>query len=221
MLDEWSHIHKLVETVISVMDARDPYTYEHSERVALISELIARKLNLDKKWINLIHIAAHLHDIGKIGVPDYILNKKGSLTNTEFDIMKSHSRIGYNIVKNIDQLKETSTYILHHHERWDGKGYPFGYSKKTIPLGARIIAIADTFDAMTSKRTYKDELSIDDAILEIKNVKGTQLCPECVDAFISMEKELPFILNSANKSIKHNAFLDEEKTLFIRSKIIK
>lgn len=218
-MDKLIHIHELVEVVISVLDARDPYTYEHSERVALLSELIAREMKLDEKWVKLIHIAAHLHDIGKVGVPDYILNKQGRLSSSEFELMKSHPRIGYNIVNKIDMLSETATYILYHHERWDGKGYPYGISGKNIPVGARIIAIADSFDAMTSKRSYKDSMSIEEALVEIRSVRGTQLCPDSVDSFLRLEELLPDILGEVNKGISHNVFLDEVNSYHLRSKL--
>ncbi len=212
-------IHELVNTVISVLDARDPYTYEHSWRVAHIAELIAKDMNIEEKWVDLVHIAAHLHDIGKVAVPDDILNKCGRLTSYEFEIMKSHPRIGYNIVNNIDVLKETSLYILHHHERWDGMGYPSGLKGKEIPLGARIIAIADSFDAMTSARSYKTGIPIEDAYNEILRCKGTQFCPEVVDSFVKLKKQIPKILKEINLEIKHNAFNNEESSLRVRSSL--
>lgn len=219
-LNQKEYLHELVETIISVLDARDPYTYEHSERVALLSELIARKMNIDEKWIQLIHIAAHLHDIGKVGIPDSILNKKGLLNNEEFEIMKSHPRIGYNIIKKIKLLKDTSTYILYHHERWDGNGYPSGLSGKDIPLGARIITVADTFDAMTSRRSYKNELSIDDAVTEIIRVRGSQLCPDSVDSFLNLKDDLPTIISELNSGIDHKVFFNEANSLLLRSKLM-
>ena len=214
------YLHELVEAVISVLDARDPYTYEHSERVALLSELIARKMNLDESEIELIHVAAHLHDIGKVGVPDFILNKEGPLTKNEYNIMKSHSRLGYNIVKKIKLLEKTGPYILHHHERWDGNGYPNRLKGENIPPGSRIIAVADTFDTITSNRSYKKAFSINDAILEIERVRGTQLCPMAVDSFLSFKDELPEILEELNRGIKHQVFLDEVDSLKLRSKIL-
>ncbi len=210
-------IHELVDTVISVLDARDPYTYEHSWRVAHLAELIAKKMNIDEKWVDLIHMAAHLHDIGKVAVPDDVLNKPDRLTIDEFEIMKSHPRIGYNIVNKIDVLQETSLYILHHHERWDGRGYPCGLKGKEIPLGARIITIADSFDAMTSARSYQTGISIEDAFKEIKRCRGAQFCPEVVDVFMKLEDEMDKILIEINLEIKHNAFTNEESSLLVRS----
>ncbi len=198
--------HQLIDTIISVLNARDPYTFEHSWRVAHISEIIARKMNIEEEWVELIHIAAHLHDIGKVGIPDNILNKSGSLTDVEYNTMKSHPKIGYDIVKNIELLEETSRYILYHHERWDGKGYPEGLSGKDIPLGARIIALADSFDAMTSKRSYKSATPVDKALSEIKRCRGTQFCPEVVDAFLTIESEIEEVLNQVNNDLYSDTF---------------
>lgn len=213
-------LHQLIDTIVSVLDARDPYTYEHSWRVAHISELIAKKMGIDQKWIDIIHIAAHLHDIGKVGVPDYVLNKSGRLTLAEFELMKAHPRIGYNIVNRIDSLKETSNYILHHHEKWDGTGYPGSLKGKEIPLGSRIISLADSFDAMTTKRSYKDEMPIDEAFKEIRRCSGTQFCPEVSNFFLKMEDEIEAILFEVNLDINHSAFNNEEDSLLRRSSSI-
>jgi len=213
-------IHQLIDSVISILDARDPYTYEHSERVAYFSERIAIKMNLDSRSIALIHFAAHLHDIGKVGVPDYVLNKQGKLTNEEYNLMKSHPRIGYNIVKNIEVIKEISPLILYHHERWDGNGYPEGLKGNDIPLGARIIALVDSFDAMTSTRTYKNKMTVDEAFDELQRVSGTQLSPEVVDCFFSMRDEVENMLSDVNKKMNHYVFNDTEKARFNRSQIL-
>lgn len=199
-------VHQLVNSVITVLDARDPYTYEHSWRVAHIAELIARELSSDEDWPILVHMAARLHDIGKVGVRDNILNKEGALELNEFNLMKSHPRIGYNIVNKIEILKETANCILHHHERWDGQGYPDQLKEEEIPLGARIIAIADCFDAMTSKRSYRDAKSVNEAYTEIIRVRGTQLCPTVVDCFLSMKHRMEDYLKDLNAHIEHQAF---------------
>lgn len=217
MTDKDISHHQLVDTIITVLDARDPYTYEHSWRVAHLSELIAQKMNIDKKWIDLIHIAAHLHDIGKVGVPDYVLNKTGRLTKSEFELMKAHPRIGFNIVNRINSLSETSNYILYHHESWDGSGYPIGLKGKEIPLGARIIAIADSFDAMTTKRSYKDAMTCEEAFKEIRRCRGKQFCPEVVDIFLTFEDEIENILKEVNLEITHGAFYNEEVSYIKRA----
>ena len=210
-------MHDLIDTIVTVLDARDPYTFEHSWRVACLSELIAHKMGIAEEWIQAIHIAAHLHDIGKMGVPDFVLNKTGKLTESEFDLMKSHSRIGFNIIKKLPILEEISQYILYHHERWDGKGYPERIKGKDIPLGARIIAVSDTFDAITSIRTYRSSRTIEQAFEEIGNCATTQFCPEVVECFLSLKSEIPVILTVLNESIQHSAFYKQENSIKGRS----
>lgn len=210
-------IHQLVDTIITVLDARDPYTYEHSWRVAHISELIASEMKLSREEIDRIHIAAHLHDIGKVGVPDYVLNKTGRLSSAEFELMRAHPRIGYNIVNRIDVLEGTAGYILHHHERWDGTGYPDNLKGYEIPLGARIISIADSFDAMTTKRSYKGEMPIEVAFKEILKCKGTQFCPTATDAFCKLEHKINTVLKEINLEIRHKAFSNEDTSLKLRA----
>ncbi len=194
-------IHDLVESIVFILNTRDPYTYEHSWRVSALSELIASKMDISSEWQEAIHIAAHLHDIGKIGVPDYILNKPGKLTNSEYEKMKEHSEIGYGIVNGIKNLEKIALYVRHHHERWDGRGYPCGLSGKDIPLGARIIAVADTFDAITSSRPYNREKCIESAFEEIGHSSGTQLCPEVCQVFLGLQGEIPIILEEVNCEI--------------------
>ena len=204
-------------SVISVLDARDPYTFEHSERVARFADLISIKLDLTDNEIAMVHYAAHLHDIGKVGIPDHVLNKHGTLTKEEFELMKSHSQIGYNIVKKMGALVDIAPLVLHHHERWDGSGYPDGLKGLDIPLGARIIALADSFDAMTSNRTYKKRLSILEAFEEIERVKGYQLCPKVVEAFLSIKKEVVELVEGDSLFIEHNVFNKAEHSLLQRS----
>lgn len=190
-----------MEVIIVILNARDPYTFEHSWRVSALSEKIVEKMDISPTWEDVIHIAAHLHDVGKIGVPDLILNKPDKLTNSEFGMMKAHPEIGYNIVNSLPQLEEIALYVRHHHERWDGKGYPCGLKGKDIPFGARIIAVADTFDAITSSRPYRDGRSYAAALVEIERVSGSQLCPEVCTAFLELKDEIPQILEDVNKEI--------------------
>jgi len=196
-------LHECIETIITVLDARDPYTFAHSWRVAAISELLAESMNINREWIENIHIAAHLHDIGKVGVPDNILNKEGKLTLEEYEKMKEHAVIGYNIVKKISMWEGISRYVKYHHERYDGSGYPEGLKGKDIPLGARIIAVADTYDAITTKRSYKPALSHEDALEEIKWCSGFQLCPEVIEAFIKEHENIRNLLKDVQREIKH------------------
>lgn len=143
-------IHDFVESFIKELELRDVYTSGHSVRVAHIGSLIAQKLNLDEKTTNNIHIAGYLHDLGKIAISDSILNKKGKLTDEEYEVLKEHSKKGYQITKNISQLQDISKIILFHHEWYNGKGYPYGIKEEYIPIEARIISVSDAFDAMTS-----------------------------------------------------------------------
>ena len=174
-------------------------------------------MSIEENWIQLIHVAAHLHDIGKIGVPDFVLNKIGVLSNSEYSLMQSHSRIGSNIVEKIPMLSEISDYILYHHERWDGKGYPEGIGKKDIPLGARIISVCDSFDAMTSTRTYRCCISCEEAFKEIENCSGTQFCPEVIECFMDIKEKIPDILISLNDNFCHSAFHKQESSLQTRN----
>jgi HD-GYP domain-containing protein (c-di-GMP phosphodiesterase class II) len=199
LIDQQLQIHDLIEVVVTILDARDPYTFEHSWRVAALCEITADCLAMPAEWREVLHIAAHLHDIGKVGVPDFILNKVGPLTDDEYRQMQMHSEIGYRIVKRLPLLDDISHYIQYHHERWDGRGYPCGLSGKDIPLGARIIAVADTFDAITTSRPYRDAASLDNAFDEIRSVRGTQLCPEVCDAFLSKRNSIQDLLAEAQK----------------------
>ena len=199
--DKYITIHDMVEVVVTILDVRDPYTFEHSWRVAAIAQRIAEKMGILPKWVEIIHIAAHLHDIGKVGVPDFVLNKPGPLLDFEYELIKTHSRIGYTIIRKLSLLDEISLYILHHHERWDGKGYPSGISGTDIPLGARIIAAVDTFDAITSHRPYRDSRTVEDALSEIELASGSQLCPEVCEVFLSLAEELTGLLESVQQEI--------------------
>jgi len=172
--------------LVKALDSSDPYTATHSENVAKYALLIAKKLKLSDAECSSIHTGGQLHDIGKIGIPGTILNKNGRLTDEEFSLIKEHPVIGYNTLKHMVKFKAIGVLdmILYHHERYDGKGYPEGLKENEIPLYARIICVADSFDAMTSKRRYRDQLDFDMAFQELRNNKGTQFDPELVDVFI-------------------------------------
>lgn len=154
-----SQFHDFILCIISTLEARDPYTSHHSSRVAEMTEEICDLLNLTEEEKETYHIAAHLHDIGKIGIRDSVLLKEGKLSDEEWEIMKSHSVQGYNILKNVKSFEEVAKIVRAHHERFDGKGYPDGLKGEEIPLGARIIAVADSIDAMISDRPYRKEMN--------------------------------------------------------------
>jgi len=171
----------------NAVDARDPNTAGHSMRVSRISLLISGELKMTDEDSRILEYAALFHDIGKIGIPDYILNKKGKLTDEEYKLIKNHPDIGVNILGGIAFLLNALPLIKHHHERFDGKGYPSGIKGEEIPLCARIIAIADTYDAMTSDRPYRRGFSHDAAVQEILANKGTQFDGMLVDVFMKIE----------------------------------
>jgi response regulator RpfG family c-di-GMP phosphodiesterase len=183
-----------VRSLIHAIEARDRYTKGHSLRVTKLSDLLLRTLRVESELLSEVVLASQLHDTGKLGISDAILNKPDKLTKSEYDIMKTHPEVGTYILKPI--LPESSLQtILHHHERWDGAGYPLGLSGEEIPLGARIIALADTFDAMVTDRTYRSALSMEQAVSEIGNVSGTQFDPDLVPPFLEIiDKNYPLEL---------------------------
>lgn len=172
-----------IKAIANSIEARDPYTRGHSERVARFSKVIAEEFNWDKKEIELIDWGGALHDVGKIGIHDSILNKPGKLTDDEYNEIKLHPLIGTQIVKDISFLEPVIPYVLEHHERFDGKGYPKGVAGENISIKGRLLAVADTFDAMTSHRPYRKALKPADALKEILRNQGTQFDPEVVRAF--------------------------------------
>ncbi|WP_330634584.1 HD-GYP domain-containing protein [Anaerovorax sp. IOR16] len=147
--------HDLIFGIVTALEARDEYTASHSIRVSDMTEQICCLLNLSEEEMETIHIAAHLHDIGKIGIEDHILRKSGPLNKGEWLLMKQHPVIGYEILKKVERFELIAAIVRHHHERWDGMGYPDGIKGKAIPLGSRIIAITDSIDAMLNDRQYR------------------------------------------------------------------
>jgi putative nucleotidyltransferase with HDIG domain len=184
------------ETIMAfseALEARDQYTAGHSRRVMEYSKSIGQRMKLGKQDIEELKRSALLHDIGKIGIPDVILKKETKLTEEEYAVIKSHSETGAAILKYIKSFKHLVPAVYHHHERFDGEGYPDGVKGAAIPLHARIIAIADTFDAMTSSRSYrKKALSYRTALSELERSKGIQLDPEIADIFLDILQESPF-----------------------------
>ncbi len=179
-------VHEFVEAFTAALDAKNTYTRGHSDRVAEIAAAVARQLGMSRSNQDTIHVAAHLHDIGKIGIPDHILLKPDRLSTEEFEVIKSHSQVGYDILNKVTMLRPIAKLVRYHHERWDGLGYPAGLAGTAIPLGARIIALADAFDAMTSERSYRPCMTQEEAVQEVLRCRGTQFDPDIADAFVRL-----------------------------------
>jgi putative nucleotidyltransferase with HDIG domain len=188
---------RTIKALAIAVDAKDTYTHGHSENVMNIAEEIAHEMGLENRKASSIRDAGLLHDIGKIGIPGYILNKHGSLTYEEFNgIMKTHSSLGANIVKDVPFLQDLHRLILYHHENFDGSGYPEGLKGEMIPLGARIIRVADAFEAMTSNRPYRNSLGKKEAIKRLKDGNNAEFDPDVVDAFLRVAKKKKWVEDS-------------------------
>jgi len=181
----------VIQALIAVANAHDVGTSEHAIRMMRMVEATAHELGCPEEEIQLIRVAALLHDIGKIGVPDHILHKPGPLTEEEWDVMRCHPKIGHQILAQVgEKFEAVSHIVVAHHERWDGQGYPYGLSEDMIPLGARILTVADSYDAMTSDRPYRAALSVSKARAELRTCAGYQFDPRVVEAFIQvLEKQ--------------------------------
>ncbi len=177
----------LLLSIIQILELYDLYTRGHSENVARYSALIAEKIKPDPEWIRRVYWAGLVHDIGKLLVPTHVLNKVNRLTEQEFELIKMHPIWGAKVLNTSEQLSDIGQYVLHHHERYDGQGYPDGLSGKEIPLASRIIAVADAFDAMTCERAYRKPFSDEEACSELKKSSGAQFDPEIVDMFITLK----------------------------------
>ena len=181
-----------VYAIASAVEAKDPYTYGHSKRVNIYAVALAEKIGLSPDEVSMLSAAALLHDIGKVGIPDTVLNKKGKLNKEDWEVIKAHPKLGANIMSNIPKLAPAVNSILYHHERWDGSGYPEGLKGEEIPLEARILAIVDSFEAMTSARPYRPALSLEEVVVELRQGAGLQFDPNLVEAFIDIvEAGLP------------------------------
>ena len=179
----------VVRSLVYAIETKDEYTRGHSERVNRYAMLMATRLRLEEKQSKSLHWASMLHDIGKIGIPETILNKPGALTDAEYRIITSHSNKGCDILKPLEQLSTSLPGVMHHHERYDGQGYPHGLKGEDIPMLGRIIAVADTFDAITSNRAYRPGKTAKEALEIIEKVAGTQLDPDLVDVFKEVIEE--------------------------------
>lgn len=175
--DDEVYYHDIIECIVCALDAKDPYTAGHTQRVSDMALKICQLIGLKDEDAEKIHIAAHLHDIGKIGVPDAVLKKEGKLTDEEYEEMKKHSSIGADILQKSHRLRELADIVLMHHERYDGKGYPTGKAGVDIPVGARILAICDSIDAITSNRCYRKAHDFDYCYKEIENNLGKMYDP--------------------------------------------
>jgi HD-GYP domain-containing protein (c-di-GMP phosphodiesterase class II) len=182
----YSNIMDTMKSLISSIQARDHYTEEHSQRVTDEAVRLAASMNCSEKDIESLKIAGVLHDVGKIAVPDSILLKPGKLTDEEYLIIQNHSTIGENIVKPLILLDKERRIIQCHHERWDGRGYPLGLKGTDIPYLARLLTIADSYDAMTNTRPYRAAMPKEKAIEELVNNKNTQFDPDIVDAYVKI-----------------------------------
>ena len=172
-----------ITALVTALEARDPYTHGHSARVSEYSIAIGKEMNLDAKTLEILEIAGKLHDVGKIGISDLLLLKPGKLTDEEVKTFNAHPSIGASILTPIPSLEEMVPIVELHHEHFDGLGYPKGLKGEDIPLMARICAVADCYDALTSDRPYRKGFPKNKALNIISEVRGTQLCPEAVDAF--------------------------------------
>lgn len=190
-----------LETLVNALEAKDPYLRGHSARVADLSASIAAEMNLPDETVEAIRTAGRLHDIGKIGIREEILNKEGPLTAAEYEQVKQHVLVGSQILAPLAHLRDILGYVRSHHERWDGKGYPDGLRDTAIPIGARIIGTAEIYDALTTSRPYQEKMLPELAVERMRDLTGTVLAPEVHGALEAVVKRRQALV-----------FLDEEKT---------
>jgi HD-GYP domain-containing protein (c-di-GMP phosphodiesterase class II) len=180
-----------LEDLADVIDLRDHYTFEHSRRVAELARLTARRLRLEPGLVELITTAGRMHDLGKIGVRSSVLMKPGALTPAEWQEMRAHPDVGARLLGRFPTFARGQALVRAHHERFDGTGYPLGLRGEQIPLGARVITVADAWDALTSPRAYRAAMDLDDARAVMKGGRGTQFDPVILDSFLSVLDERP------------------------------
>jgi hypothetical protein len=173
-----------IKVLTKAIDAKDHYTHGHSERVARLAVLIGQEMCLPEDFLEKLEYLALMHDIGKIGIPEQILNKPSRLSDDEFNLVREHAAVGAEIIENIKHIGEHADIVRHHHERVDGKGYPDGLTGEKISLGAKIVCVADAFDAMTTERVYRRPMTKEEAARELVRCANTQFCEEVVNAFI-------------------------------------
>jgi HD-GYP domain-containing protein (c-di-GMP phosphodiesterase class II) len=194
-----------IRTLVQAVETKDAYTRGHSERVARASVMIARRLSMNEDRVNALEYAGTLHDVGKLGVPTGVLQKAGKLTDEEFDAIKTHPVRGHEIVRDIEFLDEALAGIYHHHERIDGRGYPDGLMGDRIPMTARILAVAETYDVLTSPDSYRIQMSAAEAEDELRRVAGTQLDGRLVWLFATQ-----VLRGRHSEHVGHSADLETE-----------
>ncbi len=175
-----------ISAITEALDAKDSFTLGRSKRVAFYAVTIAKHMGFAEPELSKIELAGLLHDIGMIGIPEDLLNKPENLTQEEFEVIKRHVELGVKILGEIKQLESVVNIIRYHHERFDGKGYPYEIKGNEIPIESRIISVADAYDSMTSERAYRKGLTSEDAIAEVKRSSGTQFDPEVVETFLAI-----------------------------------
>ena len=180
------HVPSSARNLISVLETKDSYTAGHADRVARAAVLIANRLGLDREQLETVYLAGLLHDIGKIGIDAQLLNKPDKLTAKEFEQIKQHPQLGYTILQGMPKLEKTMPIVLHHHEAWDGSGYPDGLQGTDIPLLARILSVADSYDAMASNRSYQRNLSPERLDDILRDGAGLQWDPQVIEAFFEI-----------------------------------
>jgi HD-GYP domain-containing protein (c-di-GMP phosphodiesterase class II) len=200
-------LHQAVVCALNqLLDLKDLNTGAHSTRLAEWAVRVAQELAVDDKWLHDIEIAALLHDLGKIGVPDSVLNKPGRLTGDEEALVRRHPEYGWAILRQIPGFERASLYILHHHEAIDGSGYPGGLRGSDIPLGSRIVAVVDAFDAMVASRSYRAGLPLNEALRRLRAASGTQFDPQVVEYFTAIaEAELADVVAASGLSLAFTA----------------
>ncbi|HUQ23306.1 MAG TPA: HD-GYP domain-containing protein [Gaiellaceae bacterium] len=174
----------LLATLSDALEARDPYLRGHSARVTLIAEGLARRLGWRGEKLEALRLGGSLHDVGKIAVDSKVLRKPGPLTEQELAEIRTHPRAGARLIEAVEDFRPALPYVLHHHERWDGGGYPDGLRGEEIPVEGRLLGVADAFDAMTSDRSYRPALTVDQALAELERCAGTQFDPELTETFV-------------------------------------
>jgi diguanylate cyclase (GGDEF)-like protein len=198
-------IVKTIKVFLAILNSKDRYTYAHTERDVIYAVALAKRIGLPEERIRYLRFGAFLHDIGKVEIPIEVLTKRGPLTREEWQIMKSHVEIGENIAKPIPSLAPCLPIIRHHHERYDGTGYPDGLKGEEIPLEARILTIADSFDAMTTSRPYQRKRSMEEAFEELRSCAGRQFDPDLVEPFIEVVKEIGLLSETSPEDMAQSS----------------